>query len=274
MSNVLNKFMATRKDLPEIRYTLPASGEELLLRPFTTKEQKAILKAIEKEDQVLIGEAFDQLLRQCVINDKFRPEDLLSKDRECLLIKLRQESVKEEYSYNWSCAKCKKDNVKTVELSDLPFNELVGQGNKTKIIELDTFDAKLELGVSTRDDEKKILKYAQRNSSVKEERLSQTEILNGAYAAVIKDMISIEKKDIKDEEGNVTTEEREIKEKVGFDDRIKILESISIADKSKIKVFFDELAEYGYDMELGELPCKFCGHEEEHSLEWLTFFIL
>jgi len=272
MGNVFNKFAESKKEIPEISYELPGSKEQLLLRPFTTKEQKAILKAIEKEDQILVGEAFDQLLRKCVINKGFKPEKLFSKDRECLLIKLRQESVKDEYVYHWKCKECGEANKRLINLNDIDFSALVEGGIKEKEITLENYDSILVLGISTREDEKNILSHAKRNSGP-EGIISEAEILNGAYACVIKGLKIKEKKIVKDENGNEDIEEKEQLMKVSFEDRIKILESLSPDEKKKIKDFFDEIEEYGYDLALNDVVCGSCGHEEEeHEMDWISFF--
>jgi hypothetical protein len=273
MSNALKMFMESKKDIPEIRYVLPGSQEELLLRPFTTKEQKAILKAIEKEDQILIGEAFDNLLKQCVISDKFKPETLLAKDRECLLIKLRQESVKESFSHAWKCEECGRENKKQISIEELKFKEVVEGSIKTKEIELDNYDCKLVLGNTTREDEKNILSFAKRNSGIKSKEISQTEILSGAYASVIKGFKTTEEKIVKNEAGEEIKEEQEKLVELSFADRMSIFDSLSVSDKNKIKGFFDELEEYGYDLNLGTQTCTGCSAQSEQELEWMVFFM-
>ena len=129
MSEALDLFLASKKEIPDISYVLPGTGEEIFMRPFTTKEQKAILKAMEKEDHILLSEAFDQLLRNCVTNKDFNPDKLLAKDRECLLIKLRQESVKDDYTHNWECPSCGKPNVHKISLNNIPFEKVIVVGS-------------------------------------------------------------------------------------------------------------------------------------------------
>ena len=49
---------------------------------------------------------------------------------------------------------------------------------------------------------------------------------------------------------------------------------MSLDDKKLIKVFFEELENYGFDLKLGSLPCRGCGEESEQEMEWLSFFIM
>lgn len=275
MSEALDIFMKAKKEIAEIRYVLPGSGEEVFLRPFTTKEQKSILKAMEKEDQILIGEAMDELIKKCVVSpEKFNPMTLLSKDRECLLIKLRQESVKEEFEYSWTCEECKTVNKVSVDLSKLEFEKLAtADGMKHKEVKLNDCDITLILGTSTREDEKCILAHAKKNSAVKAQ-LSQAELLNAAYASVIKGIKVTKTKDVKDESGSTSSVEEDVIIKVPFSERLRILDEMSFDDKNKIKIFFEELEKYGFDTNLGIQTCKSCSNEKEQEMEWMSFFIM
>jgi uncharacterized protein (UPF0335 family) len=271
MSDVLDIFEKNKKELPEIRYVLPGTQQELFLRPFTTREQKAILKSLEKNDQVLVGEAFDELIQKCVINKGFNVGDMYSKDRECLLIKLRLESVKEDFSHTWTCEHCKTSNTHIMDLKKLTYEENVNQSMMEKRVKLENNNSTLILGMSTRDDEKKILRHAKKNTSTIKNDVSQTEVLNAAYASVIKSIITtVEKVDQK----TGKTVEEQVTMFVPFDDRLKILEHLTMNDRMEIKKFFEELESYGFDLKLGDLKCASCGKEQEESLEWMSFFIM
>lgn len=271
MNDVMDIFEKGKKDLPEIRYVLPGSQEELLLRPFTTREQKAVLKALEKGDQILVGEAFDDLIKNCVNRRGFNVDDLFSKDRECLLIKLRLESVKGDFSHNWTCDSCKTANTIDFDLNKLPYEDKVKKGFMTKEIKLEHNDASIILSLSTRGDEKRIMRYAKKNTSSIKNEVSQTELLTAAYASVIK-AIKTNVETIDQETGEKTLEEKVIR--LDFDDRLRILEKLSLNDRDEIKKFFEELESYGYDLKLGTLNCKNCSHEQEESLDWMSFFIM
>jgi len=276
MSEALDLFMAAKKDIPDIRYVLPASKQEVFLKPFTTREQKAILKALEKDDSVLLGEAFDEILRNCVTNPKnFDPGRLISKDRECLLIRLRQESVKDDFQFTWTCNACGQENNKQVALDKIAYEDKVKDSDLQQEVTLDGYGITLVLGLSTRDDEKKILKHAKKNSGSGTFKgdISQTEVLNAAYASVIKAIIKEGTRKIKDGdvEKEIATREPIV---ISFEDRVKILESLGTQDKNKIKKFFEDLDEYGYDLKLGEVTCKHCQESQELELDWISFFIL
>jgi hypothetical protein len=258
---VLDIFRKAKKEIPDIRYVLPGSGKEVLLRPFTTKEQKGVLKALEKEDQVLVGEALDSLLSNCILNG-IKVDELFTKDRECLLINLRKESVKEDFKHLWTCEECNEKNTLTKDLGQLSIKELPSDAIKTKTIDLiDRKDIKLVLGLTTRAEEKKIISYTKKQTK-NNDSMSQAELLNAAFAAAIKEIIYINEKG------------EEQKMAVSFDDRIKLIEEMSIDDKTQIQKFFESLSDYGYDMKIGSQTCKGCQHEQEVELEWMGFFIM
>jgi len=273
MSEALDIFLATKKEIPDISYTLPGSGEEIFMRPFTTKEQKAILKALEKEDHLLLSEAFDQLLKNCVTNKDFNPDQLLSKDRECLLIKLRQESVKEEFIHNWKCGKCETSNTHKINLSDIPFENVINKDSlKNKEITLRDRPITLILGMANRGDEKKIFEHAKKNSATKD--VSQAELINAAFAAIIKGIKIKKTRNVKDAQGNDNHIEEEVILSLPFADRIKILEDINIDDKNEIKKYLESVDKYGFALTLGTLKCKKCEAESEETMEWLSFFMV
>lgn len=273
MSEALDIFLASKKEIPDISYVLPGSGEEIFMRPFTTKEQKAILKALEKEDHVLLSEAFDQLLKNCVTNKDFNPDKLLSKDRECLLIKLRQESVKEDFIYNWKCSKCEAPNTHKINLSDLSFEKIVNKDSlQNKELALRDRPITLILGMALRGDEKKIFEYAKKNSDKKD--ISQAELINAAFAAIIKGVKVKKTRNIKDAQGNDKPVEEEVVLDIPFADRVKILDDLNMDDKNEIKKYLEGVDKYGFNLSLGTLKCKKCENESEESMEWLSFFMV
>lgn len=278
MTRAIDIFNNSVKELPEIKYTLPSTGEELFLRPFTTRDQKAVLKAMEQQDQTLIGEAFDAMLKKCVLNNNFDPNKLITKDRECLLIFLRQTSIKEEFQFSFTCrnVKCRGKNNKEVDLSDLEYEELVEKAVvSSKEVDLVGFNVSLVLGMSTREDEKNILKYAKKNSGKKalEGEISQTELLNAAYASVIKGLVTISEKEVENKEGEKEVVKEKIIVNVPFDERIEMLEKLIPEDKEKIHKYFEELKSYGYNLTLSDLTCKHCGEVQDVEMDWQTFFL-
>jgi uncharacterized protein (UPF0335 family) len=273
MSEALNIFNNSKKEVPDSRYVLPGSKKEIFFKPFNTKDQKAILKAIEKDDQILVQEAFDQVLRRCVMNDGFNPEDLYVKDRECLLIRLRKESVSEDYTHHWKCSECDTDNTKTVELESIDMKSPVEKSIYSKEITLKSMDVNIVLGNTTRSDEKKIFTQAKK-MSIKGEP-SQAELINATYAAVIKQIKKKEMVKVTGDDGEETEVPKETYINIKFKDRLEMLEVMTMDDKKLIKEYFLELKSYGFDMKIDNLVCKECTHtEEDDEIDWTDFFIM
>ena len=269
-SKGLEFFRQAKKEISEIRFVLPGSGQEIYLRPFTTKEQKAIVKAIEKEDQDLVNVAFDDLINACVVRPtNFTVDNILSKERDAILVKLRAESVSDEVGFTWKCGECQHENKMSFDLGQLELKNIEDQASTTTVIQLSDRDVKLELGMSTRGEEKPMMKYVKRNSQGLNGGLSRIELLNGAFASSIKNIIVTEK--VMDQEGKEV--EKENKMKLSFDDKVTIVEEMSLNDKNQIQEFLNGLEDYGFDLKR-ETTCKQCGHTEEQELDWLTFFIM
>ena len=269
-SKGLEFFRQAKKEISEIRFVLPGSGQEIFLRPFTTKEQKAIVKAIEKEDQDLVNVAFDDLINACVTRPtNFNVDNILSKERDAILVKLRAESVNDEVKFQWKCAECSTENVINYDLNYLELKNIEDQATTTTVIELSDRDVKLELGMSTRGEEKPMMKYVKRNSQGLKGGLSRIELLNGAFASSIKSIIVTET--VMDQEGKEV--EKENKMKLSFEDKVTIVEEMSLNDKNKIQEFLNGLEDYGFDLKK-EATCKKCGHVQQEEIDWLTFFIM
>jgi hypothetical protein len=177
-----------------------------------------------------------------------------------LLIKLRQESVKEDYDFVWECNRCSSSNKTNINICNLNMSCL--EQNPSDVIELSDRDCKIKLGLSTRGDEKEILIYARKNSKdMKSGVISRAELVNCAYGACIREVI------ISDSEGN-----EKIFDNITFDDKMKMVDEMSYADKIQIKNFVEKLDDFGYDLDV-EVTCKECKTTQVQSMEWLAFFI-
>jgi len=262
MSEVLNTFRGQKSEYSDFRFVLPGSGEELFLRPFTTKEQKTILKAMEREDLELLNQCFDQLIDSCVVKPEgFDSNTLLSKDREALLIELRKESVSNTFDFPWKCddEDCKKQNeLNKMNIDDLDFSKLENVIEQEDLPLSDRSNTVLTLGPANRGDEKQILKYAKSNSNgLKKGEISRVELMNATMASCIKKMVIGE---------NVYDS------KLKFVDKIGIIEDMSMKDKEKIKDYISNIEKYGYDLEV-DAVCSECGKKQEVVIDWTSFFI-
>jgi hypothetical protein len=257
----LDIFRQSKEVVPDIKFTIPSTGEDIFMRPFTTKEQKGILKAIEKEDQVLINEAFDQLIINCVLTKGFNIDELLTKDRDAILIELRKESVKNDFSFQWKCSECDNVNKETMDLDKLKFKKLKSKSSLEKVIELTGRNGlKLSLKLPTRKFEKMLYSEVSKNGK---DEISAIDILNTTLA------VSISKLIVPPSDSEVAEHEIEI----DFKQRLSLLDEMDIDDKTKIESFLQGIDSYGYDMKIGKKKCKNCNHPTDIQLDWSDFFL-
>lgn len=83
-------------NIPQAIVELTADRRRAAIRPMSVKDQKEFLKAMEKQDQYLINQAFDSILERCVDNIEgapFNGDDLPLQDRTYLLLKIRQQTT-------------------------------------------------------------------------------------------------------------------------------------------------------------------------------------
>lgn len=265
MSDFLKDLQGAQIKVPDCRFVLPGTKEEILFNPFTTTDQKAILKSMEKRDYDLIQEAFDMLLRKTVLTQGFNPLDLYPKDRESLLIELRRNSVKEEYTHMWTCDKlidedktCGHENKEMIRLNELDLTTLEKQIN-TKELKMDSINGVIVVGMTKRRDEKAILKYTRDNSKdMKKGESSRAELLIASLASVVKEVKFGDK----------------VYSNLKLDERVEFVGKLSLDDRNQIRDFIKELDEYGFNLTLKDLKCGGCGTVQDIEMEWMSFFAM
>jgi hypothetical protein len=267
MSDVLNQFKNLKKDIPDCKFVLPGSGETIYFKPFTTKDQKALLKAMEKDDYDLAQEAFDTLLNRCVTNDGFSALTLYPKDRESLLIALRKESVKDEYEYSWTCKNmvgegdekepCGHENTIEIKISELDFTQLDSGAFIKEIVLTDRDNCTLVMDMAKRGDEKSVMGHAKKHSKGMKDT-SRTELLHATMASFIKS-IKMGEEDVED---------------IPFQDKVAIIDDLSMKDRESVQQYIRDLEKYGFELKIGEHACEQCGHTAERELDWMYFFAL
>lgn len=90
-------------DYPMYDITLPSDGRTLNVRPFTVKEEKLLLMAIETENADDITKTVKQVINNCVITGDVNVDKLPFFDIDYLFIFLRAKSVGENVEVNLTC---------------------------------------------------------------------------------------------------------------------------------------------------------------------------
>lgn len=118
---------------PTYTMNLISTGEEITYRPYTVKQEKILLIALESRDIKQIINAIFDVLEQCV--DRISPRSLPQYEIENLFLNLRSKSVGETVNLSLKCDKCEAINSQSVEL--LQF-KMEGEINDPKIMISDT----------------------------------------------------------------------------------------------------------------------------------------
>jgi hypothetical protein len=90
-------------DLPVYDFTIPSNGKVVKVRPFTVKEEKLLLMAIESKVASDIISTVKQVINNCVQDDEVDVDKLPFFDIDYLFIFLRAKSVGEIAAVNLTC---------------------------------------------------------------------------------------------------------------------------------------------------------------------------
>ena len=102
---------------PKYQLTLPSTRQTVSYRPFTVREEKNLLIAMQsnnKNDH--IGTVVD-VISTC-IDEEISVEDLTMNDIEYLMVKLRTTSVGETVTMRATCEKCEAPKAIEIDLTD------------------------------------------------------------------------------------------------------------------------------------------------------------
>ena len=95
--------MLPKIDVPTYEIELPSNKEKITVRPFTVKEEKLLLIALESEDPEEITKTVKQVINNCLIKGKVEIEKLPFFDIDFLFIFLRAKSIGESIEVNLTC---------------------------------------------------------------------------------------------------------------------------------------------------------------------------
>ena len=119
---------------PKYVLTVPSSGKEIEYRPYTVREEKALLIAVESKDQKQMIMAVRDLIDECT----FKAVDsmaMASFDFEYIFLKIRSRSVGEGSDLLFKCKECDGKNEYTVNLEEVEVQGEVKRNLKTQLSE-------------------------------------------------------------------------------------------------------------------------------------------
>lgn len=102
--------MLPKIDLPTYELKLPSSGKVVTVRPFTVKEEKLLMIAVESGSETDIINTTRQVINNCIVSDPINLDALPFFDIDYLFIALRAKSVGEAVDVKFRC-EIQKDGV-------------------------------------------------------------------------------------------------------------------------------------------------------------------
>lgn len=220
---------------------VPSTGREIEFRPYTVKEEKVLMIAMESKDQKQTFRALKSVIKDCV-KDDIDVSKLTLFDFEYMFLQLRAKSVGEIVDLNMKCQAegCGGVSSVSVDLDSIKVSKMP----ESNIIQLDD-----KIGVTFHFPS---LEIAEKYQEADMEKVSS-----------VFDMIVDCTESIYDEEEvyDCKTETRE--------NIINFYESLSSPQFAKVSEFFSAMPTVEKDI---EYKCPKCGHENKVELKGLQSF--
>lgn len=225
------------------------SGRRLQYRPFTVKEEKALLLANESKDKSSAINAIKNTLNACVLqeeNNKINIEQLPMFDIEQLFLHIRMKSVGEMSEFNYTCSECENSPVVKTKL-DLRNVRVENQGNgiNKKVMLTDTVGVELQYPPF-----KVFLGKNALSSGTEPSALVAIDMISDCIVAVYDEKQTYTRKDFT---------EKEIKD---------FVDSLTQDQLKKINEFFEDMPKLVYDL---KVTCP-CGTVSERRLQGISDF--
>lgn len=253
--------------LPKIKYptytiTIPSTQETVKFRPFTVKEEKILLTALQGEDNNEITMAIKEIVQVCLF-EKIDVEQISTYDLEYIFLQLRAKSISNvvEIEFrNQACPieegnPCKKsvmmkidlNHVKVQEEKNGEYTEFNGSGFSKlgKVIKITD-----NLGVTMKHPGIEQLNLAAKEKTEYEKAISLTK---ECISSVFEEDTVYERKDFS---------------KQDLDD---FFDSLVTSDKEKLMEFVKSIPKIRYET---KFLCKTCGYEEPIVFEGMQSFFV
>lgn len=120
-------------DTYDFETTLPGSKEVIHFKPITTGVMKKVLVYENEENIETLDNFLDDLISNCTINEEFDINKLYLQDRFFLLVEIRKKSKGNLFKFNYTCPKCKLENIISIDLSKLVVTEIKESTEPVKI---------------------------------------------------------------------------------------------------------------------------------------------
>ena len=230
-------------------YSLDGSlfGQETIdIKPMTAREEDILTSRAYIKN----GTVISKLIESCLVDKTFDPDDLISGDRNALLIALRITGYGSEYTLEIGCPECGKTNKSTFDLSQLKIKRLmvdpVEEGKNLFEVELPMTKKVVRVKFLNGHDEREMMLTSERRK--KSGMTTDSTITDRLFRSIV-------------QVGDVTD-----KNKIRF-----FVNNMPARDSLALRKFLDNY-EPGVDM-TAHMQCNHCFEESEVDLPiGATFF--
>ena len=235
-------------DIPVESVPLPSRGiiysnggslygkETIDIRPMTAREEDIMTSRAYIKN----GTVISKLIESCLVDKTINPDDLISGDRNALMIALRITGYGADYDVEMGCPECGKNNKCTFDLSQLPIKRLlvdpVEEGKNEFEVVLPVTKKSVKVKFLTGHDEREMMIISERKK--KSGLKTETSVTD----RLTRSILSIE---------NVTD-----KNKIGI-----FVKNMPARDSLALRRFLDNY-EPGVDMK-AHMSCTHCYEESE-----------
>jgi len=242
--------MFKQLQLPVYEIELPINKQKVRIRPFTVKENKILLMALEtgSVEQMIVGTK--QIVSNCIVHPELDVDKMAFYDLEYILLNIRAASVSEILTLNLTaidsptCDECKKS--KSVEINL----------NSVKVFVPENYNKKIKLDCG--------LTVCMKDPTY--ETIAKFKQLNSPDVESVFDFVSNCIKTISDEETVYDLDAMEIsKEEV-----LKFIESLPIKDFNKIEKFFEDLPRLEH---IVSWECPSCQTKRSYEMRGIESFL-
>lgn len=221
---------------------LPGTGEVVKYKPLTTGQIKKLLVHEKETNPIVLENVFDQLITSSVISEDFDIDKIYVQDKIFLLIEIRKHSKGEQFTFQFTCPKCKSQNLNYFDFNKL---EVIKKQN-TEYGEVTAGDnIKLYIDFITRGEQKESYNMIENIEELTDSQIRAEMSLHSLASGI---------KKVESPDGI---------EEIGVEDKLYIVNSLTVDDLEEIRKWYDN-NNFGIDIKY-KLICDNCGFFEEKT---------
>lgn len=233
--------MLPRVDTPSYSILLPSTGQEVRIRPYTVKQEKTLLIALESKSFDQILESILTVVDDCVTSENVNVRVLPSFDLEALFIAIRSKSVGEGVQLRLKCESCEAPNDLSLDLNNHRLSSQPVKDNKIEVTPTIGFVTKYPSLVDLK-------------GIITDDKAAIDQIIGIAAKCI--DYVYDETQVYKSNE-------------TSFEELVAFVESLSSQQFNELKIFVEGIPKITKDV---SFVCTGCKHQNNLTLEGLQSF--